>query len=314
MDWDAEHRIRVGASEAGHCAREISYRLTGTPKKALSEKQEAIFARGHALEPVIADMLRGRCWQVWIPDPEKYTIGGWLTGRPDRFVEVPGEAGRQNCQIKAVNPTSFGFLRGGLRDNGEQYWWQVQAEMAATSLQRTKFVACAVDRMELYIEDVPFEPEAWTERAAILQKTVRDACDRGVLAPPDYQLPAWQCSYCWYVETCQPLQPQTYVASGKELVVADGAHPITAVKAQYIEMMGRKDAIEAELAEMKGELDAFADESGAQKIMFYGLTGSFVQGRETIDTKKLREIAPDLAAQVTKKGQPYRAWKRALGA
>ena len=299
----------IGASEAGSCLRSITFRLAGHEPAPFPAKSRWAMERGIALEPVIAGMLMERGFQVIAPlVAEGYRIDAWLLAHPDRFISN-GKA-LMNCQIKAVNARHFSYLRQGVRKNAEHYFFQVQAEMAAAGLEKTLFAVCRADDMELHLEEVSFDAEAWKGRAALLEEAWKKGL-YGELWDREYALPDWHCFYCQWIGECQPGAERTVgQAKEGEVLVRDGEDPITAVKDEYLgviaeerEVAGRKDALRA-------ELQGYAEGRGTKRVIFYGLAGSLSQGRPSLDLGAVRKLlTPEQIIQATKQGQEYWTWR-----
>ena len=308
--WAEEHKGVVGASEAGHCLRAIGYRLSEAyAPDPLPDKARWAMERGKALEAVVAEMLRAQEWEVKVPNPPAYRYGDWLVAHPDRIATRGGRD--RNCQIKVVNSRHFAYLSRGVRENGEAYFWQVQAEMAATGLAQTLFAVCRADDMALHTEAVEFDRAAWVMRAGVLHE-VRNFALEGTLNPPEYAYPDWHCTYCDYLSSCQPDAKAQVLPKGGlgEVAVPDGADPITAVKGEYLEVLAEEKVLTDRKEALRQELVAFAEGTGANQVLFLGLTGTFLVGRHSLDANAAKKLlTPDQVKQCTKEGRPYWTWR-----
>jgi len=217
--WAEEHKGVIGASEAGHCARAIGYRLLGYEPLPFSPTTLAIFERGHALEPVIADIKRREGYWVerykqlpytsWYNNEEDRI---WLVANPDYYCYKDGED--YNLQVKAVNPYHGKSLvknaqAGRLVEETPQYYWQVQAEMAAIkehfmlhTITKTILCVCDVATMKTTDIVIPFDEEIWNVHRQKLEQIWYNATIDGELAPREYAEKEWQCSYCNYKQHC----------------------------------------------------------------------------------------------------------------
>ena len=307
--WAEQHLGVIGASEAGNCLRAITYRLAGHEPAPFPARSKWAMERGKALEGVVAEMLLERGLQVIAPPvAEGYRIGAWLQVHPDRFISN-GKAW-VNCQIKVVNLRHFGYLRQGIKANSEHYWWQVQAEMAATALEDTLFVVCRADDMELHTEEVPFDAIAWGGRAALLE----EAWEKGLLGElweAQYSLPGFPCSYCSYMGECQPGAERVIVSAKEgEALVRDGEDPVTVVKDEYLGILAAEKELVGRKESLRAELQGYAEGRGVKKVIFYGLSGSLTPGRANLDMNAVRKmLSQEQMKGAMKEGQPYWTWR-----
>lgn len=208
-------RNYLGGSIIGHsCSRMLQYEYFHAPKdEDFSGRVLRIFHRGHEGEKWMATWLReiGFTLQTEQPDGGQFefsALGGRFSGHADGiFTAGPEEFGPypRLWENKVLGNKGFNSVaRDKLKKAYPVYYAQVQLYMAYLELAGNPalFTALNADSMEIYAENVAFDPE---HAQAVSDKAVNiiSACDAGQLLPRVAEREDWyECKYCAYKRRC----------------------------------------------------------------------------------------------------------------
>lgn len=121
---------------------------------------------------------------------------------------------------------------------------------------------------------------------------------------------AWMEAHVWGPEPVQPAPLTTEIVAAKYSDGGDDLAPLIDPDALDFALARRLDALRTARKSIEAEEDriqaSLCDKIGKARGLRGIATWSAQDGRETIDTKRLRAEWPDIAAQVTKTGKPSR--------
>jgi len=210
-------REYIGGSVIGKfCERQIQYMVTHTPVdpgKEFDGRLLRVFQRGHMMEAAAIEWLKkaGFAMIEGKQDGGQFGFrsnGGLFRGHCDSIII----AGPYNhgpfprlWECKALEQKYFNALKKkGLREENETYFGQCQIYMKKFKLTRNPalFTAVNPNRMELYFEDIPYDPGHAQYMEERVERIIR-ACKMGELLPRAIQdKDFFKCKMCSWREQC----------------------------------------------------------------------------------------------------------------
>lgn len=208
-------RNYLGASRLGDpCARKLQYEyFHATPDKGFSGNTLRIFHRGHQGESWMIGWLRsaGFILRTEGKDGKQFgfeVAGGRIAGHADGvFIDGPEGWGPfpRLWENKVLGAKGWNKVsKEKVKKAYPVYYAQIQLYQAYLKLSENPavFTALNADTMEVYAEEVEFDPkeaQAISDRAVMILK----ACDAGELLPRLSDDPAWfECKWCDYLQRC----------------------------------------------------------------------------------------------------------------
>ena len=215
-------RNYLGASSWGkECKRELAYgwHRVEPDKPPFSPELFAIFAMGHAGEPVVVEMMRTMFTIVTEKMDGKqfafYALGGKLSGHCDGII-TDGPSHKADgtplaypmiWENKMLNAKSWKKTRlDGIKKSKPIYYAQVNSYGAYFDVPNGGIISCMNrDSGELYIEHIPFDAlnaQESSDRALdVIQSESPEEFPR-IHDDPDW----WQCTYCDYRLRCHGIK------------------------------------------------------------------------------------------------------------
>lgn len=244
--------------------------------------------RGHIIEPALVAHYAREHGVTLVPgppisEPAVVASDGWRSCRPD--ATTPD--GRLVVEAKTTRRWE-GWGPSGTDQVPVHYAAQVAWQLSVLDAERGAVVAyCPMDD-EVRVYDL--------------------ARNRALEARLVAKVRAWMEAHCWGPEPVQPaplplsIVAARYAEGGHEGLVEPDAHDLMlARRLAYLRAAGK--ALDAEAERIQAALcERIGESRGLRGIA----TWSAQEGRETIDTKRLRAEWPEVAAQVTATGKPSR--------
>lgn len=203
-----EPRLYLGASAiGGDCLRKIQFDWMCASKHPA--RTQRIFARGNAMEQVVADAFRAAGFDMERGTPACgfSAMQGLFQGHCDGIIRNGPDFLTYPClwEHKALGSKGWKQIeKHGLRSAYAHYFAQVQVYQAYLNLTENPalFTALNSDTCELLHILVPFEPEtaqAWSDRAVrIVEATMAHELLPRVAEKPD----DWRCKMCSHKDRC----------------------------------------------------------------------------------------------------------------
>lgn len=291
-EWHRVRKEHVGASDAGPLMGEsyagsnaftVWESKTRTTEPEHDEFTQRLFARGHALEPLVADI-----WEEQNPGHLLDTCGivlsdsnPYMTCTPDRLVD--DDAG---LEIKTAN--MFAFRKLDPAEFPRKYYWQVVQSLFVTGLDRWHLIA--------------LHPDSWETRSWVLER--EDAQVRSDMALLDGVVTDFWESY---VQT--GLSPEFGMTAPEPVEVDPEGLDLegTEMAGTALGLLDRRATLVDEIATL-GEEKAMIDKAlkglaGNNKQVRLGkqrLWQLVTSNRTTVDSKRLRADYPDVFEKVSK--------------
>jgi hypothetical protein len=215
-------RSYLGASSWGkECKRELAYgwHRVEPDQPPFNPELFAIFAMGHAGEPVVVEMMRTMFTIVTEKQDGKqfafYAMGGKLSGHCDGII-TDGPSHKADgtplvypmiWENKMLNDKSWKKTRvDGIKKSKPIYYAQVNSYGAYFDVENGGIISCMNrDSGQLYIEHIPFDAlnaQESSDRALdVIQSESPEEFPR-IHDDPDW----WQCTYCDYRLRCHGIQ------------------------------------------------------------------------------------------------------------
>lgn len=220
----------ISMSSLGHCARQLAYRMHGTPGTSLTWRALGIFSDGNLHHDSIRSLLKkgleGGCYSL--QDQELSVsyegISGHVDGvlRHDRACSVLSH-GDLLLEVKSVNDRGYGdVLKKG--ELSFEYRCQVSGYLKALGLKQAVIILKNKNTAEISEFLYDLEEGLVNERLAIV-KTVKasqtpDDVEREYFPDKKGKL-SWRCGYCPFVETCWEDEGVTLVKEHKYQIDLD---------------------------------------------------------------------------------------------
>lgn len=198
---------RIGASEIGEeCVRAIWFSWRGAADSVFEGRILRLFKTGHIQEDRILEDLRNAGLEVWShqDDGEQWTY----TAADNHFVAkldgvvrgVPGaEKTPHTLEVKSTNLKGFKETQNrGVQTAKPDHYYQMQAGMLLSGLERSLYVMICKDDEKLYIERVVSDPAA---HEVILNKLAELRSGTIPIRVAESE-ESWKCRYCDYKAVC----------------------------------------------------------------------------------------------------------------
>ncbi|MEG1836588.1 MAG: hypothetical protein RR203_02375 [Synergistaceae bacterium] len=202
-----EPRLHLGASLIGHpCDRWIWLNFRWAVIEQFPGRLLRLFRRGHNEEFTIVNDLRAMGIKIHNCGNEpqfRVDFGSHVSGSVDGIIEsgVPqAEKTRHIAEFKTHSLKSFRDLQiHGVEIAKKQHWYQMQAYMLGTKIERALYVAVCKDNDEMYSERVYFNKE---EAKKIVARGQRLALEERIPAPLSTDSTWYQCKFCPAYDFC----------------------------------------------------------------------------------------------------------------
>lgn len=279
----------VGASDVGQCLKRAY--LGKVQGEEHDDKQLLIFKRGHVSEGIIKEVLENG--NISYEEQKRLRGRGdlsFLEVGPDFLVHFPKECVVIECKT----------ISSPLPNNAPRESWilQVQLQMHLAFLEYQRPIRGIIIALNI---NTGIAQEFHIQPNATLLDVALTRAKRLWKAMQEREEPQGEisdlCAYCPFKGSCETLR--------------EGAEALPSEIIQMALRLKELSATEKEVKEIKENLKAYMEAAKIKKALAGELTLSLVsyKGRESVDTKKLKESFPDIAMQVTKVGEGYSTLK-----
>ena len=313
-EWLAERKKGIGGSDAAAvlgekygCPRALFYDKTGVePDYQHSEASLDLFARGHALEPLIAERFSQETgWTVRRMPARVSQDKPWMRVNVDRIILSVDENGPGYLECKTANEHVFAdMLAHGMP---EHYVLQSQHGLAVT---RWKWGAFAVlepytfnflwfrfERNEKLISVIEREEEAFwgMVKAGTIPAKLADFADA-------------RCGKCVWRRGCRNAEALPKVAKKKRVYEPDGSEELDILVGNIKKLNASIENLDAMRREERTKLSIWLGDREAVLCPTQGkkVSNALKNGALTWDGKALDADHPELAAKYKRRGEPRR--------
>lgn len=291
-EWLAARRRGMGGTDtvilmgAGQYDDETPYFVWLKKTEGHDIPDNPAMARGRALEPIVLQLYEQQTGNtvtetgLWQHSQHEMVLGS-----PDGL--ILDEHGTPVGGVEAKTTLE----RTARQWDGEcpaRYEWQARHYMAVMGVDWWDVIALVVDTWEVHVWRI--ERDDAKERALLAAAVGfwETYVVPGIAPEPEALMSAAEVAHRWAVPTEQGLDLDSHAVAGWH--VAELADERRTLKAQVREADSRLEAIDTELKAIAGEHEAVLLDG--QQVYAWK-----PQSRQSLDTKRLRDEHPDLAAQ-----------------